>query len=518
MQWVQSAPGDFRGTPPSPRSGHSVVKVGKSYVLVFGGLVDKKFLNDLTVYDIENKVWFQPSCSGTGVEYVGPSARAFHVAVAIDCHMFILGGRSGRNRLGDFWMLDTDIWQWAELTGYGDPPSARDFAAGAAVGNGKIVVYGGWDGSKWLSDVYVLDTISLEWRQLPITGPLPAPRCGHTATMVEKRLLILGGRGGGGPIMGDLWALKGLFDEEKELPAWTQLKLPGQVPAPRCGHTVTAGGHQLLVFGGHGTGGWLTRYDIYYNDCVILDRASVQWKRLTLNSECPPPRAYHSMTRIGTQFLLFGGYDGKSTFGDFWWLVSEDDPMAKRALQSPQRQPDTKHPSRETHLDSSTPPTTLQDNMAIHEGMLSPMVELRRRLGLSPIAVAPEICDVKSINEQCDKQLMDLGSLLFSDHNVSEDKNFLISCIRKHWCECEARSIHLRELSPLLLDYQRLVASVHEEHWLQSEFTHDNTDIHRMESFRFYHCNNSRQLRMDDIPHLLAEYKQLLHQHISTEI
>lgn len=29
---------------------------------------------------------------------------------------------------------------------------------------------------------------------------------------------------------------------------------------------------QLLLFGGHGTGGWLSRYDIYYNDCIILDR------------------------------------------------------------------------------------------------------------------------------------------------------------------------------------------------------------------------------------------------------
>lgn len=26
------------------------------------------------------------------------------------------------------------------------------------------------------------------------------------------------------------------------------------------------------MFGGHGTGGWLSRYDVYYNDCVVLDR------------------------------------------------------------------------------------------------------------------------------------------------------------------------------------------------------------------------------------------------------
>lgn len=29
---------------------------------------------------------------------------------------------------------------------------------------------------------------------------------------------------------------------------------------------------QLLLFGGHGTGGWLSRYDIYYNDSIVLDR------------------------------------------------------------------------------------------------------------------------------------------------------------------------------------------------------------------------------------------------------
>lgn len=32
---------------------------------------------------------------------------------------------------------------------------------------------------------------------------------------------------------------------------------------------------QLLLFGGHGTGGWLSRYDIYYNDTIILDRCEL---------------------------------------------------------------------------------------------------------------------------------------------------------------------------------------------------------------------------------------------------
>ena len=33
-----------------------------------------------------------------------------------------------------------DIWQWSELTSFGDLPSPRDFAAASAIGNRKIVM------------------------------------------------------------------------------------------------------------------------------------------------------------------------------------------------------------------------------------------------------------------------------------------------------------------------------------------------------------------------------------------
>lgn len=56
--------------------------------------------------------------------------------------------------------------------------------------------------------------------------------------------------------------------------------------------------------------------------CVLLS-VSVQWKRLATNTEAPAARAYHSMTCIGSRYLLFGGFDGKLTFGDLWWLVPE---------------------------------------------------------------------------------------------------------------------------------------------------------------------------------------------------
>lgn len=50
---------------------------------------------------------------------------------------------------------------------------------------------------------------------------------------------------------------------------------------------------------------------------------SVQWKHLTTSNEPPAARAYHSMNCVGSRYLLFGGFDGKSTYGDLWWLVPE---------------------------------------------------------------------------------------------------------------------------------------------------------------------------------------------------
>jgi hypothetical protein len=55
----------------------------------------------------------------------------------------------------------------------------------------------------------------------------------------------------------------------------------------------------------------------------VPSSVSAQWRRLPTSGDPPPARAYHSMTCVGSRYLLFGGFDGKSTYGDLWWLVPE---------------------------------------------------------------------------------------------------------------------------------------------------------------------------------------------------
>ncbi|GMY32175.1 protein GLUTELIN PRECURSOR ACCUMULATION 3 isoform X4 [Fagus crenata] len=136
--------------------------------------------------------------------------------------------------------------------------------------------------------------------ELSVSGSLPPPRCGHTATMVEKRLLVYGGRGGGGPIMGDLLALKGLIEEENETPGWTLLKLPGQAPSPCCGHIVTSGGHyanrHLVIYGGWSQKGMMLNLIQYKKPCTFqmpdqnggspIERSSIEKRIEVLREAC----------------------------------------------------------------------------------------------------------------------------------------------------------------------------------------------------------------------------------------
>ncbi|XP_075645478.1 protein GLUTELIN PRECURSOR ACCUMULATION 3-like [Castanea sativa] len=283
----------------------------------------------------DNKLWFQPECTGSGSEdQVGPSPRAFYIAVAIDCHMFIFGGRYGSKRLGDFWVLDTDVWQWSELTSVGDLPLSRDFAAASAIGNRKIVIIRFWL-DHWCADQSLKGTFLelfelVAYREASVGDMVVSHtleegwnwniwfQCGFNEWEMElvgaftRTLELLSPPIEGGDKMRLCLGSKGDFDiksfygalrasssitfpwksiwgvkapccvsffvwtaawgkEENETPGWTQLKLPGQAPSSHCSHTVTSGGHYLLLFGGHGTGGWLSRYDVYYSDCIVLD-------------------------------------------------------------------------------------------------------------------------------------------------------------------------------------------------------------------------------------------------------
>ena len=350
MRWspcTAASEADGGEPPPSPRSGHSATLVGGDRVVVFGGLHGKHFCGDTVVFDVTLERWFRPRAAAVG----GPGPRAFHCAVAVDKELYVFCGRTGRTQHGDAWALDTETWSWTDLSRRfpsSAPVAPRDFGTASRVPNTpRILLFGGFDGARWLNDTNVLDTTTGVWRRL-VVPVAPGPRSGHAMAAVERRLLVFGGQAPNGTLCGDLWALRGVepstsdpsipahaqtfpaLDDAAGAPRWTRLQLRGVPPSPRTGHAVVAAGHRVVVFGGHGDDGWLVKQQVYYNDAHCVDRATGRWRKMRVephpDAGSPSPRAFHALARVDdARLLLIGGFDGDAALRDAWWLHLDGD-------------------------------------------------------------------------------------------------------------------------------------------------------------------------------------------------
>jgi dynein heavy chain len=140
----------------------------------------------------------------------------------------------------------------------------------------RLLVFGGLDKRTRFNDVWVLQTDSKEWLQLPAQGPCPEPRAHFTATKVGGKVFVFGGYGGAGQVFNDLWALS----ISAEAASWENLssQLQGTGPSPRFDHAayvfpITPNNptyDRLVVAGGRDLSAVLL-------DSFVLDLGSYTW-------------------------------------------------------------------------------------------------------------------------------------------------------------------------------------------------------------------------------------------------
>ncbi|KAF6169150.1 hypothetical protein GIB67_038647 [Kingdonia uniflora] len=182
-----------KGVPPSPRDSHSCTTVGNN-LFVFGGTDGKDPLKDLHILDTSSNTWISPSLRGEG-----PEAREGHSAALIGKRLFIFGGcgKSSNNSdevyYNDLFILDTETLVWRRAVTSGPPPSARDSHTCSSWKH-KIIVVAGEDASDYyLSDVHILDTDTLVWKELCTSGQILPPRAGHSTVTLGKNMFVYGG-------------------------------------------------------------------------------------------------------------------------------------------------------------------------------------------------------------------------------------------------------------------------------------------------------------------------------------
>ena len=112
--------------------------------------------------------------------------RDNHTAVVNDGKMYIFGGYDGSNKLGDLWEYDITNDSWTQKT---SGATARENHT-AVVSNGKMYVFGGEDDNGYLGDLWEYDIANDSWTQK--TSGATA-RGWHTAVVSNGKMYVFGG-------------------------------------------------------------------------------------------------------------------------------------------------------------------------------------------------------------------------------------------------------------------------------------------------------------------------------------
>jgi hypothetical protein len=218
-----------------------------------------------------------------------------------------------------------------------------------------------------------LDT--MYWSHPDTLGDVPPPCRAHTATLVDRKIVIFGG--GQGPVYYDSTYIFDTTTRSWFCPIFPHSQFPPQNPesnlelqspalqsqnpperplhpAPRRAHTAVLYNGKIYIFGG---GNGLTALnDLWTLDVSRLDPTSqsvcsflmnslallsvfkqtysygggsfggsgasggLRWSLVETQGEPPVPRGYHTANLVGNVMIVVGGSDGRECFSDVWCL------------------------------------------------------------------------------------------------------------------------------------------------------------------------------------------------------
>ena len=272
--------------------------VHESSLYIFGGHDGQAYRSDLLVLDLEQRSW-----AHEGAERA-PSPRDAHAAVIHAGCMYVFGGYDSKRYLNDFHQFDIAAGRWSALPASASAPSPRGGHT-AVVRADQMLVFGGCDGWNYYNDTFRYCFSSATWSAVRVLGTAPGARSAPATVMHEAQgaMYIFGGYDGSR-------SLNDLFRFDMSRSEWAQVRMHGSPPTPRGGHTAAICGDVIYAFGGKSGRS-------PHADLCAFNLATSTWEHVQDGSlGGPAPRCAHVCAVCASSLYVFGGYDGRQYFDD----------------------------------------------------------------------------------------------------------------------------------------------------------------------------------------------------------
>jgi hypothetical protein len=180
--------------------------------------------------------------------------------------------------------------------------------------NGRLLLFGGWSGRRFLNDVWALDLQTNTWYQIRPSGTPPPPRAWHAAgeDLLYGRMVIIGGRGYGGDL-DDVWAMSLTPGAE----AWAELDPRADPFAPRHSMAFDEAGGRIFMYGGMAEGEALDEAISFTWGGTGAEQGAFNWLLDTGTTRAGATAAYDY---DGDRLFVFGGADENGNSDDLYVL------------------------------------------------------------------------------------------------------------------------------------------------------------------------------------------------------
>lgn len=247
---------------------------------------------DVHVLNTQNLRWFQvPSrknARGTPLEYPEvPFQRYGHTSVAYQHKVYLWGGRNNELGCNILFCFDTQTMRWSKPEVTGSIPGIRD-GHSACIVEHFMYIFGGFEEEINQFSVCFGLTLSYGW----------AKNCQHLLTFFfffsfhSQKCDV------------HCLNLKTMH--------WSYIQTIGTPPSYRDFHSATILEDRMYIFGGRGDrhSPYHSQEEIYYSQIVYLDLKSREWHTPNAIGAIPVGRRSHSAFVYNNLLYMFGGYNG----------------------------------------------------------------------------------------------------------------------------------------------------------------------------------------------------------------